>query len=207
VLLPNGIWGDANQLNRFSRSEEVRVLREAQVGAKSERALGIAFLLAALGEDYRANRIKLLEALKGCGHKPDFVDADCVDFVVGYLMELCRRGDNSLFHPIFNASANSDGAFSQALGSFYSDMLQKKPNHFLAAISRYPKTKQDSFCWNAGVEDGGGMNEETFRQVRLLLKGIAARPGSPLSPIARNCLLQLQAGYDQAIKNGNTVGG
>jgi hypothetical protein len=52
ALLPNGNWADTKQLRRFERADEIRALKEAQVGAKDWRAVSIAYLLATLKYDY-----------------------------------------------------------------------------------------------------------------------------------------------------------
>lgn len=204
VLMPNGVWGDASQLNHFARSEEIEVLRRAQLDAKGERAIGIAFLLTALGEDYEANRRKLLDALKECGKKSYPQEGECTYGVVYYLMQLSRRGDDSLFNAILNASDKADGAFSQDLGGFWSDMLKARPDQFLAALARYPKKRQRGFCRDAGIEDGSGMDEERFRSISLLLNDISARSNSPLSTIARNCLSGVRGGYNEGIESAKS---
>jgi hypothetical protein len=160
--------------------------------------------MAALGEDYEANRGKLLDALQACSKES--YPQGCTYYIVDYLMELTRRGDNSLFHPIFESSKNSDGAFSQSLGGSYSDMLQEKSNQFLAALASYSKERQRDFCRNAGIEDGGGMDEERFRSVSRLLNQISAKSPSLLSNNARNCLSGVEAGYDSAAQQAKPRG-
>jgi hypothetical protein len=181
--------GDVTKLDRFDRAEEIRVLKEAQVEAKNERALSSAFLLAALGNDYEANRKKLLEALRECANKPE------EDFVADLLMRLCRRGDFSLFRPLFDVSKNADGGFSESLGEFYSDMVYEQPEQFLTALSPYPKNKQRDLCSLAGAEGDGGMTEERFQHVRESLNDIS---DISLRRVARTCLLGLETGYRQA---------
>ena len=193
LLGPNCDWGDVTKLDRFDRTEEIRVLKEAQPEAKNQCALGIAFLLAALGDDYEANRGKLLDALKECANKP--YPEQCTDFIADYLMELCRKGDFSLLRPIFDVSKNADGAFAESLGDFYSDMLYEQPEQFLRALSPYPKNKQRDLCASAGAGDGSGMPEEEFRNIRESLNH-----GSDISlrRVARTCLLGFETGYRQA---------
>jgi hypothetical protein len=196
VLMPNDAWGDVTQLDRFDRAEEIRVLKEAQVEAKNERALSIAFLLAALGNDYEANRKKLLDALQECANKPYPEEAECTYFVADYLMELCRRGDFSLFRPLFDVSEKADGAFAESLGGFYSDMLYKQRDQFLRTLSSYTKNQQRHLCSAAGVEDGSGMAEERFRNVRESLHDVS---DISLRPVARTCSLGLEIGYRRAM--------
>lgn len=196
VLMPDEVWADATHLDRFDHAEEIRVLKQAQVEAKDERAISIAFLLAALGNDYEANRKKLLDALKGCANKPYPQDRECTFFVADYLMELCRRGDFSLFRPLFDVSRKADGAYAESLGGFYSDMLYEQPEQFLRSLSPYPQNKQRDLCSSAAVEDGGGMAEERFLKIR---KALNDESDISLRRVARTCLLGLETGYRQAM--------
>jgi hypothetical protein len=201
VLLPNGTWGDARQLDRFDHSETIKALSEAQVEAKGARAISIAYLLAVLGHGYEANRKRLLDAMNECAHKPYPEDSACDFFIADYMMELGRRGDITLFQPLFDVTHNADGAFAQALGGFYSDMLREKPELFIKALASRSKKEQRDFCWAAGMEDGSGMSEERARDVREILKRISANSSAPYSPVAKNCLLGVEAAYKSAKEN------
>ncbi len=193
-----------SQLQSRNKSKEMQALREAQAEAKGERATSIAFLLAASGDDYEANRGKLLDALKECARKPYPEEEQCADFVADYLMKLSRRGDFALFKPLFDISEKADGALAQSLGVFYSDMLQEQPEQFLNALSPYPKKKQRDLCSSAGVEDGGGISKERFRKISQSLNNIS---DSPLQPIARTCVLGVEIGYVQAMDNHKSIKG
>jgi hypothetical protein len=195
VLMPNGVWGAPRRLGRFDRSEEIRALRGAQVDAKDWRALTIAALLAALGHDYEANRGRLLDALGRCSDRPHAEAAWCKDFIAEHLMELCRRGDTSLFQPIFDVSDKADGAYAQSLGAFYSDMLWEKPEQFIKALESRPRKERHEFCYRAGVGDGGGMNEGRLRDVMESLKRLSARHDNSLAPVARTCMSGVEAGH------------
>lgn len=195
VLLPNDTWADVNQLDRFDRAEEIVVLKEAQVEAKGERAISIAFLLAVLDSDYVANRKKLFDALQECGNKPYPQEAECTYFVADYLMELCRRGDYFLLGVLFDMSTKADGAFSESLGGFYSDMLYVHPDRFLRTLSTYTKDKQRDLCAAAAIEDGGGMAEDRFQTIHRSLNDIL---DTSLHGVARNCAQGLEIGYRQA---------
>jgi hypothetical protein len=82
--------------------------------ACGHRALGIAFLLAALKEDYFSNKSKLLDALKKCRSLPYPDKGRCADVRSSYLIELAHRGDISLLKPSFDISDLADGAFSES---------------------------------------------------------------------------------------------
>src|ERR1700686_4081758 len=80
VLMPNGVWADDSKLELFEGDELIKVLKNAQTDAHGDRALGIAFLLAALKEDYFSNRSKLLDALQGCRGLSYPAESQCADF-------------------------------------------------------------------------------------------------------------------------------
>ena len=205
VLMPTGTRGDSSQLDRFDRAEEIQVLREARVDAISYRAIGITFLLAALGEDYETNRRKLIDALKDCAHEPYPQGAECTYLIADYLMELCRRGDASLFELIFDVTNKADGAFAESLGGFYSDMLKDRPEQFLTALALFPKKQRRDLCSAAGSEDGSGMDDARFRRVSQLLNDLSARSGSPGARIARDCLMGVRDGYKKAVANAKST--
>ena len=202
VLLPNGVWADVTQLDRFDRAEEIRVLKEAQAEAKEERAIGIAFLLAALGDNYEPNTKKLLDELKTCADERYPEKEECTYFVADYLMELCRRGDFSLLRPLFDVSKKADGAFAESLYGFYSDTLNDQPDQFLKSLSPYPEDKQRALCSLAAVEDGGGMARERFRNVRKSLNDIS---DISLGRVAHTCLAGLEIGYRRTLENNKSV--
>ena len=187
VLMPNGVWADASKLEYFEREEVIRVLKEARSDAKGARALGFTFLLAALNDDYDANKSKLMDALSEC-RRLSYPDVgQCADFISSYLMDLGRMGDASVLKPLFDISDLADGGFAQALDGFYSDMLKLQPRQFLLALAPYPRRAQVGFCYDAAMEDGGGMDETRLREVKEVLNVIAAQGREPLATLAKNC--------------------
>lgn len=196
VLLPTDTWADVTQLDRFDHAEEIRVLRDAQVEAKGERAVSIAFLLAVLGDDYMANQKRLSNALQECADKPYPEEAECTAFVADYLMELCRRGDFFLLGPLFDMWKKADGELAESLGGFYSEMLYVHPDRFLKTLSIYTKDKQRNLCAAAAMEDGSGMRRETFLTIHASLNDMF---DVSLRPVARTCAQGLEFGYNKAV--------
>jgi|GEM_PF-1090561 len=188
VLMPNGTWADETQLSRFDRIETVSALKDAQQRATGERAVGIAFLLATLREDYQTNRKQLVEQLNECRQLSYPKKQECAYYISSYLMVLARERDTSLLPEIFSVHDLSDGAFSEELGCFYSDTLNDHPREFLSALSSYPKKSQQELCSMTGAEDGGGMNDDRYFEVRRLLNRISIHKKDPLAATARNCL-------------------
>ena len=207
VLMPNGVWGDASQLDRFARAEEIQVLTEAQLTAKDARAVGIVFLLAALGHDYELNKGKLIYVLNQCANKSHPEYAQYLDFMAGYLMDLGRRGDASVLEPLFNVSDKADGAFAESLGTFYSDVLWRRPRQFIRALESRTKDEQRGFCSWAEEADGGGIEDGMLRDIRRSLKRMSTHSDYSLAPIARNCLSGLEAGHKLTVENNKSPGG
>jgi hypothetical protein len=203
VLMPDGVWGDPSQLDRFDRVEAAHALIDAQSDAHEAQALGIVFLLAALDYDYESNKEKLLHALDHCGRKSYPEDGQCYYLVADYLIVLGRRGDASLLGPLFNVSGQADGAFAQYLGGFYSDMLFERPEQFIQALEIRVKDEQRDLCFHAG----GYMDRGQLRDVRQSLKRMAARSDVSRAPVARICLSAAEAGHKQYMENNKSISG
>lgn len=75
------------------------------------------------------NREDGLRMLKGCSTRP--VTQNCNEDTAGYLVGLYEHGDRSLLRPLLDAGLRSDGALSELLGDFYSDVLSARPRSFL----------------------------------------------------------------------------
>src|SRR5215471_11757396 len=105
-----------------------------------------------------ANRATALRTLKGCATRP--ITLGCSEDTAGYLIGLYDHGDHSLLPPLLNAGLHSDGALSEILGDFYSNVLSNKPRAFLSAVRSRPVNQQRHLCWLAGDTDGGGMAPE-----------------------------------------------
>ena len=204
LVLPGGTWVDSTELDKFPRAELIKVLKRAEINASGDRALGIAFLLAMLNEDYVMNTNLLLNGLSRCRQKPYPEAAACADYLSSYLMELSRRGDTTLLGPIFEVSDLADGAFAESLGGFYSDMLNMQPNRFLEALSHYSREHQNLVCELAGDEDGGGTEHRRFQRVQRVLNSKMKHPSPPIAMTARICLRCLEASYKEALRNRNT---
>jgi hypothetical protein len=187
VLMPNGVTADDTQLSKLNRDEAIKALEDAKRNAEGPRAVGIAFLLAALNEDYLTNRTRLVNELGECNQLAYPNKRECAYYISSYLMTLVRRGDTSLLPYLFSVSDLSDGAFSEELGSFYSDSLAEHPQEFLLTLGAYSKDSQQYICWSAEVEDGGGMSEERFLEVRQLLQKIMVQEKDTRALVAKNC--------------------
>ena len=130
----------------------------------------------------RKNRANALATLKGCATRP--VTLGCSEGTAEYLITLYEKGDKTLLKPLLDAGLTSDGALSQVLGDFYSNVLWKNPRAFLQGLKLYSKKDQQSLSRLAATTDGSGMAVEMLRDVRRNLQKIESEPGR-LGSIAR----------------------
>ena len=86
---------------------------------------------------------------------------------------------------LLDALPYSDGAMSEGLGTFYSDLLHKHPRTFIRAIAGRPRKERYELCMAAGETDGSGMYDSMLRDVRMSLRRIAAGRNNGLAPVAR----------------------
>jgi hypothetical protein len=133
-----------------------------------------------------ANRAAALRTLKGCATQP--ITLGCSEDTAGYLIGLYDRGDDALLRPLLDAGIHSDGALSEMLGDFYSNVLSKNTRSFLSSLRSRPVKQQAHLCWMAGDTDGSGMGTEMLRDVRHSLRVISSRRNDALSSVARVCM-------------------
>jgi hypothetical protein len=134
------------------------------------------------------NRVEALRTFKACKQPTRPATLDCSEEFVANVIDLYNRGDYSLLKPLLDAGLSSDGALSEELGDFYSNVLSRNPRRFLAAVRSHPVKQEAHLCWMAGVTDGGGMETQMLRNVRRSLRVISSRRDDILSSVARTCL-------------------
>src|SRR5437016_12386728 len=200
ALLRNGIWPDTKQLARFKRADEIRALKAAQVSAKGERATSIMWLFAALKYHYGENRLRLINIERNCYRQPYPGAGECYSLEADRLIDLFRRGDNSLLPYLFNIEPHSDGFLSEVLGGFFSDTLASKPRVFLGAVARRSWQEQMAISLSAGVEDGGGMDRGRLIAVLRILRQ-AIEKNDRLSKVAALCLRQINLAQKKVAEN------
>ena len=134
------------------------------------------------------SRAAALTTLKGCTTRP--ITLGCSEDTAAYLIELYQRGDKSLLNPLLEAGLTSDGALSEILGDFYSDVLWKNPREFLQGLKSRSKKDQQSLSWLAAATDGSGMSDDMLRDIQRNLRRIASQPGQ-LTSVASICLREV----------------
>ena len=136
-----------------------------------------------------ASRATLLGELKKCA--PPRPANHCDESSVYRVAELYQRGDVSVLARLMDVAPHSDGALSEALGDFFSQLLCNKPETFLRAVATRPVTEHANLLLLAAVADGGGMGCGKLTALRRRLKAIAQRPNDHLALLAKVCLTQV----------------
>jgi len=178
-LMPDGVPSRMLKLSPDKQAEAVNRLEVAQKQATGKRAQQIAFLLAALGFEYEKNRDYLVQELKLCSSPS--VKGRCDETTGALLIVLYQGGHQEILRPLLLAGMKSDAALSEALGTFYSDVLTQNPPEFLHAIRGLPAASQKRLCSLAGSGDGSGMSSGALQATRKHLKAIG-------NEIALRCL-------------------
>jgi hypothetical protein len=146
----------------------------------------VVFSCPSDGKAKTPSRKRVVDALHSCVRKP--LRIECQE-VVDQAIDLYQRGDKIVLNPLLDLGLKSDGHMSETLGIFFGeDVLWKNPRLFLLSLVSRPKQQQRTLAFLAGAMDGGGMEENVFRDVRAKLLRISRRANDPLSSIAKVCL-------------------
>ena len=135
------------------------------------------------------SRAEALRVLKGCANRP--ITLGCSEDTAGYLIDLYDHGDHLVLKPLLDAGLSSDGALTEILGTFYSDVLWKHPRTFLGSLSSRPSKQQRYLCNLTGGTDGSGMPPGALKDVRRALARIMSQDQDRLSRVARICLTEV----------------
>lgn len=150
----------------------VSVLREEQPRASGERARDIAYELSVFKIDYRRNRDYLMAVLKSCLSapqiRPEPQDDPCDGHLLDYVTNLYWRGDSQVLGPLLG-SVDSDKDTVSEIGTFYSNLLERRSAEVLHGMRDLPPEKQRLICGLAGQDDLS-MNGPKFDRVVDRLK-------------------------------------
>jgi hypothetical protein len=184
-LLPDDNARQVVILSSKDKDAAIKSLQSAQVHASGKRKQEIAFILAAYGSDYEANRDFLIHIFRGCASPT--IKYGCDDNTGAFLVALYERGHKELLEPLMSIGKDSyNAATAELLGGFYSETLINNPSEFLAALQKFSPQAQTQLCEAAGASDGGGMTPEDLKRARRQLK---ERDG----PTALSCLRAVEA--------------
>jgi hypothetical protein len=183
-LLPGGAIPKEVLVKPEQRDRIIRKLKVAKAPADTQRAQQVAFLMAALDEEYDQNRDYLLHVLSGCNY-PE-IRFGCDDMTGFYLIYLWEHGHQEILGPLLKTSIGSyNAAGSEGLGAYFGRLVEESPVRFLDAVSAYQLPTQRKACYFAGASDGGGIGAKSLAQVRQKLRGIG-------SEIALRCLKEIE---------------
>jgi len=146
-------------------------MRREQPNASGERARNIAYALAVYGFEYQRNRDYLLLLLNNCLARPrespenDECDGELLDFVTN----LYWRGDDSLLAPLLQV-ADARGDVIGEIGTFYSDLLDRRGAVVIESIEKLPAEKQKLIC-RLAYEDDLSIDSPKRDRVVAFLRG------------------------------------
>lgn len=171
AMLPDDTPPTLPQIPLRERAATVRRLLVAQSSAGGVRAQKVAFLLAALGCHYAANRRFLLRSLAGCNRAE--IAHSCSDFTGQLVILLFQEGHSELLGSILSSGVRSyDAALSEQIGTFAGGVLAQRPREFLAAAGRPPGPGLTLACQLAAKGDGGGMDPKEFKLAAARLRSV-----------------------------------
>lgn len=136
-----------------------------------------------------AKRSQLLKELKKCVSPRQA--SGCDEMSVARVAELYKRGDTAVLRNLMDVAPHSDGALSESLGEFFSELLCHKPETFLRAVATRPRSEQDHLLFLAATADGSGMGCKNMSSLRQRLKAISQKQNNRLANLARRCLAQV----------------
>ncbi len=153
--------------------------------------LGMSLLLAAptwaqQRSTHPTKRAQLLAELHKCVHPgPPY---DCDETSVYKVARLYQQGDKSVLPKLMDVAPHSDGAISEALGDFFSDLLCTQPKTFLQAVATRPQAQQDKLILLTAAADGSGMGCKNLALLRQRLLTLSRQKNEPLAKLAKRCL-------------------
>ena len=140
-------------------------------------------------ETYAAKRARLLRELKKCeAPRPP---SGCDEMSVYRVADLYKRGDTSVLPRLMDVAPRSDGALSEALGDFFSELLCREPETFLRAVATRPRREHDNLLFQAAVADGGGMGCRNMAGLRRRLNALSRSRNRRLAALAAKSLGQV----------------
>ncbi|MGH9497278.1 MAG: hypothetical protein ACRD3B_19940 [Candidatus Sulfotelmatobacter sp.] len=129
-------------------------LRKEQPNAAGARGRDIAYALAVYGVEYEDNRDRLMLLLYDCLSKPKESpeNEECDGTLLDFVTNLYWRGDDALLLPLLRM-ADSRGDVIGEIGTFYSDLLDRRGQVILHNIASLSVDKQQLICKLADEDD------------------------------------------------------
>ncbi|MFQ3589009.1 MAG: hypothetical protein SNJ67_01715 [Chloracidobacterium sp.] len=183
-------YADAEELEYYDRAAVRQALLAEERHATGKRAVAVAYLLAALDEDYTRHRDIVVAALQA-----RLADPTEDDDAIEYAISLCMRGDATLQQPLLAAGLRCAGETAELLGSFYAELIASDVDGFLDALSLFQEPEQcriaDLMAASLVTTTQEQVSDEVFEAVLERLEQ-RAKYGKPrLRAVAKRCLAAL----------------
>ncbi len=159
-------------------SEVSAAMQREQAAASAERRRDIAYVLAVFRVQYQNNRDYLLSLLHSCLARPKQSPEDdlCNDDLVKFITNLYWRGDSELLAPLVQVAETRRDVIDE-IGNFYADLLARKGDEMLDAMSQLPDEKQQLVC-KLAYEDDLSMDAPRRKRVMAFLLKVSTAPAS-----------------------------
>ena len=129
------------ELARYPRAELIAHLRKLQETRNAEREqVAIAFLFCNLDYEVTNNKRIIVNAFQKEPHNQN----NDADWQADLVWRLLQKGHKDLLPVLFKASEWSDGALSEALADYFTDLRKAHPKDFAAQLSGESKATQQA---------------------------------------------------------------
>jgi|GEM_PF-7001412 len=176
---------DPGVVTAFSHSNPplslIKHLRQEQPNASGKRARDIAYSLAVFNIEKKRNSDYLINLMNTCLANPKDSSEDdiCDNILLEFITNLYWRGDERLLDPLLQLSDSRKG-FINEVGTFYGDLLDRKPINAVQGLRHISVDKQIAVCKMAG-EDNFSIDGPQLDRVVKQLDSLG-------NDIAENCL-------------------
>jgi hypothetical protein len=149
-------------------------LRSEQLKALPGRARDIAYVLAVFNVEYQKNRDYLLSSLISCLSRPKESPENgvCDSDLLSFAANLYWRGDSELLVPLLQVAESRRDVIG-SIGTFYSDLLDRRGAIALNAMRELPDVKQQLVCKLAD-EDDLSVDSPKRQRIMAFLRGSKA---------------------------------
>ncbi|MGQ9895981.1 MAG: hypothetical protein ACUVR8_00240 [Acidobacteriota bacterium] len=192
-------YADAEELEYYDRAAVRQALLSEQQRATGKQAIAVAYLLAALDENYAHNCAIVLQAFEA-----RLADPTEEDDAIEYVISLCHRGDTTLRQPLLAAASRCVGASAEMLGAFYADLITSDLNGFLECLSHFSPEEQQRIAnlmaASLSVASEDRVSDDQFDELYETLLHQATQDKAQYRSAARRCLEAL----DRELSDGDT---
>jgi hypothetical protein len=156
-------------------------MKKEQPNASGERARNIAYALAVYGFEYGRNRDYLLLLLNNCLARPreSPENGECDGELLDFVTNLYWRGDDSLLAFLLQVADTRRDVIGE-IGTFYSDLLDRRGAVVLESIEKLPTEKQKLIC-KLAYDDDLTIDSPKRDRVIAFLRGVGGEAATRCS--------------------------